>query len=201
MNAHPSTSALQTSADELLARPTLLDLSKQQLRNYLDSLIASGVVPAKGTELVADALLRIHGKALGFQMLKMVPDEALQYVPVDKIQNSGGEGVVMAMFLYMLINQIRAETQAKLKKSAGGPLILDNPFAKATTPTLWKAQRLLAQAMDVQLIFATALPEYSTAGEFSRFVRLRKAGKNSKTGRWHLEAVDFKLNSATAATS
>lgn len=178
-----------------------LDARKQQLRNYLDSLIATGVVPARGPELVAEALLRIHGKALGFQMLKMVPDEALQYVPVDKIQNSGGEGVVMAMFLYMLINQLRSETQAKLKKAGGGPLILDNPFAKATTPTLWKAQRLLAQAMDVQLVFATALPDYNTVGEFGRFVRLRKAGKNNKTGRWHLEAVDFKLVEPISVTA
>lgn len=99
----------------------------------------------------------------------------------------------MAMFLYLLINQLRSETQAKLKKLGGGPLILDNPFAKATTPTLWKAQRLLAQSMDVQLVFATALPDYNTVGEFSRFIRLRKAGKNTKTGRWHLEAADFKL--------
>lgn len=175
------------------------DLRRQQLGNYLDNLIDSKTVPTKGAELVADALLRIHGKPLGLQMLKMVPDEALQYVAVDKIQNSGGEGVVMAMFLYMLINQLRAETQAKLKKAGGGPLILDNPFAKATTPTLWKAQRLLAQAMDVQLIFATALPDYNTVGEFNRFVRLRKAGKNTKTGRWHIEAVDFKLNEQHSA--
>lgn len=166
---------------------------RQALHNYLDSLIDSNIVPARGPELVAEALLRIHGKPLGLQMLKMVPDEALQYVAVDKIQNSGGEGVVMAMFLYLLINQLRSETQAKLKKTGGGPLILDNPFAKATTPTLWKAQRLLAQSMDVQLIFATALPDYNTVGEFSRFNRLRKAGKNTKTGRWHLEVADFKL--------
>ncbi|PKO49079.1 MAG: hypothetical protein CVU31_02045 [Betaproteobacteria bacterium HGW-Betaproteobacteria-4] len=166
---------------------------RQALHSYLDSLIDSNIVPARGPELVAEALLRIHGKPLGLQMLKMVPDEALQYVTVDKIQNSGGEGVVMAMFLYLLINQLRSETQAKLKKTGGGPLILDNPFAKATTPALWKAQRLLAQSMDVQLIFATALPDYNTIGEFSRFNRLRKAGKNTKTGRWHLEVVDFKL--------
>lgn len=176
------------------------DVRRQHLANYLDDLIDSKTVPVKGAELVADALLRIYGKPLGLQMLKMVPDEALQYVSVDKIQNSGGEGVVMAMFLYMLVNQLRSETQAKLKKAGGGPLILDNPFAKATTPTLWQAQRLLAQAMDVQLIFATALPDYNTVGEFGRFVRLRKAGKNSKTGRWHLEAVDFKLNEPQPAS-
>ncbi len=53
--------------------------------------------------------------------------------------------------------------------------------------------------MDVQLIFATALPDYNTVGEFNRFVRLRKAGKNTKTGRWHIEAVDFKLNEQHSA--
>lgn len=169
------------------------DVRRQHLRAYLDTLIDTSTVPAKGPEMVAEAVLRIHGKPLGIQMLKMVPDENLQYVAVDQIQNSGGEGVVMAMFLYMVINQLRSETQAKLKKAGGGPLILDNPFAKATTPTLWKAQRMLAQSMDVQLIFATALPDYNTVGEFGRFVRLRKAGKNTKTGRWHLEAVDFNL--------
>lgn len=177
------------------------DVRRQHLRSYLDTLIDTNTVPANGPELVAQALLRIHGKSLGLQMLKMVPDERLQYVAVDKIQNSGGEGVVMAMFLYMLINQLRSETQAKLKKAGGGPLILDNPFAKATTPTLWKAQRMLAQAMDVQLIFATALPDYNTVGEFGQFVRLRKAGKNTKTGRWHLQAVDFKLNAQAQEAS
>lgn len=169
------------------------DARRLALEHYLDTLIDTNVVPMMGSELVADAILRVHGKPLGLQMLKMVPDENLQYVPVDKIQNSGGEGVVMAMFLYLLITQLRSETQAKLKKTGGGPLILDNPFAKATTPTLWRAQRMLAQSMDVQLIFATALPDYNTVGEFTRFNRLRKAGKNTKTGRWHLEVADFKI--------
>lgn len=166
---------------------------RDALRRYLDNLIDTGVVPAKGADLVAECVLRMHGKPLGLQVLKMVPDEDQQYVAVDQLKNSGGEGVTMAMFLYLVINQLRAETHAKLKKAGGGPLILDNPFAKATTPTLWRAQRLLAQAMDVQLIFATALQDYNTVGEFRRFIRLRKAGQNQKTGRWHLEHADLTL--------
>lgn len=169
------------------------DVRREALRRYLDTLIETGVVPLKGSDLVAECVLRMHGKPLGLQVLKMVPDEDQQYVPVDQLKNSGGEGVTMAMFLYLVINQLRAETHAKLKKGGGGPLILDNPFAKATTPTLWRAQRLLAEAMDVQLIFATALPDYNTLGEFRRFIRLRKAGKNRKTGRWHLEHADLAL--------
>jgi hypothetical protein len=166
---------------------------KLALRNYLDSLIDTKVIPAKGAAMVAEAVSRIYGRGLGIKLLKMSPDVDLQYVAVDKIQNSGGEAVVMAMFLYLLINQIRSETQAKVKRNGGGPLILDNPFAKATNPAMWKAQRLLAAAMDVQLIFATALPDYNAVADFPRFIHLRKAGKNTKSNRWHLEIVDFTL--------
>lgn len=174
---------------------------KQTLRNYLDSLIDTQVVPAKGATMVAQAVLQIYGRSLGIKLLKMSPDSDLQYVGVDKIQNSGGEAVVMAMFLYLLINQLRSETQAKLKKSGGGPLILDNPFAKATNPAMWKAQRELAAAMDVQLIFATALPDYNAVADFPRFVHLRKAGKNNKSNRWHLEVVDFTLKNDETGSS
>lgn len=175
------------------------DVKRAHLRAYLDSIIDTHIVPSKGADLVAESVLRLHGKPLGLQILKMVVDESLQYVAVDRIHNSGGEGMVMAMFLYLVINQIRSESMAKLHKAGGGPLILDNPFAKATTPALWKAQRLLAKAMDVQLIFATAVADYNTVGEFQRFIRLRNIGKNSKTGRSHLEAADFKLRDEVAA--
>ncbi|AXW60596.1 hypothetical protein CJO94_00045 [Ralstonia solanacearum] len=176
-----------------------IESRRQALTHYLDSLIQANVPPAKGSDLVAEAVLRMYGgRPLGLQVLRMVIDESQQYMPVEKISNSGGEGVVMALFLYVVITQLRAETQAKLHKVAGGPLILDNPFAKATSPTMWKAQRLLAQSMGVQLVFATAIQDYNALAEFSAFVRLRRAGQNSKTGRWHLESVRYRLNDEAA---
>lgn len=174
------------------------DDRRRVLHHYLDRLIESGIIPAKGTDLAADALLALNGKALGLQVLKMVIEESQQYVAMDKITNSGGEGVVMAMFLYLVISQLRSDMQAREQKAGGGPLILDNPFAKATTPALWKAQRMLANAMGVQLIFATAVQDYNTLGEFGKFVRLRRAGQNTKTRRWHLETADFQLNEPMA---
>ncbi|MEN9475292.1 MAG: hypothetical protein RIS48_2014, partial [Pseudomonadota bacterium] len=48
--------------------------------------------------------------------------------------------------------------------------------------------------MGVQLVFATAVQDYNTLGEFGKFVRLRRAGQNTRTGRWHLETADFQLN-------
>ncbi|MEF9995920.1 MAG: hypothetical protein RR784_04985, partial [Burkholderiaceae bacterium] len=161
-----------------------VETRRDSLRHFLTALIDTGNVPAKGAELLAMALVKMwQQRSLGIQVLKMTPDEEQQFVAVDNLKNSGGEGVTMAMFLYLLINQLRADTHAQVQKSAGGPLILDNPFAKATTPTLLRAQRMLAEAMGVQLIFATALPDYNSLGEFRRFIRLRRAGKHSGTGR------------------
>lgn len=179
-----------------------VEARRQALHHFLDSLIDTNVIPASGADLVADALLRMQGgKAMGLQLLKMVPEEEHQYVTMDKITNSGGEGVVMAMFLYGVISQLRAERQATLQKAGGGPLILDNPFAKATTPHLWQAQRMLAASMGVQLVFATALQDYNALGQFPSFIRLRRGGKNNKTHRTHLETVRFKFNDEQAVVS
>ena len=171
-----------------------VDSRRQALDHYLNVLTDTNVFPARGTDLVADAVLRVYGKPLGLQVLKMSVEETEQYVSVERISNSGGEGVVMAMFLFLLINQLRAENHAHVQRIAGGPLILDNPFAKATSSAMWRAQRLLAAAMNVQLIFATAVQDYNAIGEFQRFIRLRKAGQNTKTRRWHLEIASYLLN-------
>lgn len=171
-----------------------VETRRQTLSAYLDMLVDTNVFPPRGTDLIADAMARVYGRPLGLQVLKMSIEETEQYVPVERVSNSGGEGVVMAMFLYLVINQLRAENHAQVHRIAGGPLILDNPFAKATSPTMWRAQRLLAEAMDVQLIFATALQDFNALGEFQRFIRLRRAGQNSKTRRWHLEFANLKLN-------
>lgn len=166
------------------------EVRRQTVQYYLDHLIDTNVIPATGADLVAEVVIRMpNNRTLGLRVLKMVSDESEQYVAFDKISNSGGEGIVMAMFLYGVISQLRAETQAKSGKAGGGPLILDNPFAKATSPAMWKAQRLLARSMGLQLIFATAIQDFNALGEFESFIRLRKAGQHSKTGRRHLELM------------
>jgi hypothetical protein len=167
------------------------------MRGYLDWLAETKQVPARGTDLIAEAVAKVHAKPLGLQVLKMSIEETEQYVLVEKISNSGGEGVVMAMFLYLVISQLRAQNYADVQKSGGGPLILDNPFAKATSAAMWRAQRLLAKEMNVQLIFATAIQDYNALGEFQRFVRMRKL-QNQKTRRWHLECANFTMTEAAA---
>lgn len=175
-----------------------MDTRRQVINRYLDDLIDTNLLPKNGADLVSEAVLRIYGKPLGIQFLKMVPEESRQYVALENISNSGGEGVVMAMFLYAVMSQLRAETQASPNRAAGGPLILDNPFAKATLAAMWKAQLLLAREMGIQLVFASAIQDYNTLGEFPYIIRVAKAGLNAKTQRTHLRAVSVSFNQEVA---
>lgn len=163
------------------------------LSQLLDSIITSGLVYKSGTDLVAAAIQKLVGKSLGLFIAKLTRDESEQYAPIDKLSNSGGEAVSMALFLYILTAQARAEMQADTRRAPGGPLILDNPFAKASSPFIWRAQRAFARAMGVQLIFATGINDIDTLGEFEHFIYLRDGGVNSKSGRHHIEHVELSL--------
>jgi len=171
---------------------------RRVLRYYLDGLIESNRIPATGTDLAADALGKIGSGSLGINLLKMSIDDTRQYEPVAELKLSGGEAVTTAMFLYCVVSQVRADTQAKEQRLGGGPLFLDNPFAKATKPVLWEAQLMLANAIGVQFIFATAIHDFSTLGQFKHFVRLRRGSVNTKTRRMHLELVNYHLNDLVA---
>lgn len=167
-----------------------VDNRKDAIRQYLNGLIKSNVIPAKGADLVAQCLIAICGRQeLGLQVLKMEQNEVYQYQLAGELKGSKGQGTVIAMFLYLLISQLRADTQARTKRGGGGPLILDNPFAKVQTRALIDVQRLLAKEIGVQLIFFTANADYNILSGFRRVIRLRKSGANSKTNRSHIEMV------------
>jgi hypothetical protein len=167
-----------------------VEARKVSIRHHLNSLIDTGVVPAKGADLIANAVVAISGRPdLGVELLKMEQNEAYQYQLASNLKGSKGQGSVIAMFLYLLISQLRADMQARAKRTGGGPLILDNPFAKVQTRALVDAQRLLAKEIGVQLIFFTANADYNMLSGFRRVIRLRKAGAHSKSGRSHIEMV------------
>ncbi|MEW5744416.1 MAG: hypothetical protein AB1805_03105 [Nitrospirota bacterium] len=167
-----------------------VEVRKEAIRHYLNTLIDSNVIPAKGADIVAQCLVLVSGrKELGLQVLIMEQNEAYQYQFIAALKDSRGQGTVIAMFLYLLISQLRADTQARVKRGGGGPLILDNPFASVQTRSLLDAQRLLAKEIGVQLIFFTALKDPNILSAFRRLNRLRKTGVNSVTNRSHVEMV------------
>ncbi|XJO15013.1 hypothetical protein ACHMXE_30815 [Variovorax sp. UC122_21] len=176
-----------------------VDARKEAIRKYFSKMIEKSVVPAKGADLVAQSLVEISGgQDLGIKVLKMEQNEAHQYQLASELKGSKGQGTVIAMFLYLLISQLRADTQASAKRAGGGPLILDNPFAKVQTRALIDAQRLLAKEIGVQLIFFTANADANILAGFRRVIRLRKSHMNSRSQRSHIEMVSATFTDMTS---
>jgi len=164
------------------------DQRKIEIRHYLNSQIESGVVPRTGADIITQCLLSFTShRSFGLQMLKMEQNAAFQYQSVNDMKKSGGQGTVIATFLYMLISHMRVNTQTQAKRGGGGPLLLDNPFANVQTRALIDAQRILAASLGIQLICFTANADANILEGFRRIIRLRKAGVNSKTNRTHIE--------------
>ncbi|MEH6413827.1 hypothetical protein [Pseudomonas sp. CGJS7] len=173
---------------------------KEAIRAYFNGLIKAGIVPAKGADLVVQSLVAISGRPdLGLEVLKMEQNEAHQYQLASELKGSKGQGSVIAMFLYLLISQLRSDTQATAKRAGGGPLILDNPFAKVQTRALIDAQRLLAKEIGVQLIFFTANADANILAGFRRVIRLRKSHMNSRSQRSHIEMISATFEDLTTS--
>lgn len=159
-----------------------------EIRHYLNTQIESGVVPNTGADIITQCLLRFTNNGVfGLQMLKMEQNTEFQYQSVNAMKKSGGQGTVIATFLYMLVSHMRVNTQLDARRGGGGPLLLDNPFANVQTRALIDAQRKLATSLGIQLICFTANADANILEGFRRIIRLRKAGVNSKTKRTHIE--------------
>lgn len=121
--------------------------------------------------------------ALGLRLLKSNDQGRIHHLPVAAFKASGGETLTSAMLLYLLVARLRSEGRASQRARIGGVLILDNPLGKASNSLFIKMQLALAKAMDVQLIFTTAIKDWAAVGEFPQVVKLRKESTDPATGR------------------
>jgi hypothetical protein len=168
------------------------------LKGYLETLIADKRIPQDGAHLAADAMVVLHGgQALGLKVIRVTQHARLDYDDIAKIASSGGEKVTAAMLLYFVVVKLRAENRAR--RAEGGPLILDNPFAKMNLESLWRTVRSLADAVGVQCIFATILEDKNALSVFDRLIELRAGPVNKRTDRRHVEAVDVTFRAPAAA--
>lgn len=178
------------------------DGRRDGIRGYLSELIAAPKFPANGADIVADCLIRWSGrKQLGLEVIRMEQNTQYQYQPAGELKGSRGQASVIAVLLYMLMSQLRGDTRARATRYGGGPLILDNPFANVQTRALIDAQRLLANALGVQLIFFTASADANVIAGFRQVIRLRKSGVNSKTHRSHIQMAAAAFDDLTGVAA
>jgi hypothetical protein len=170
--------------------------------NYIDALVERAVLPRTSAALSSELLRHMIGgdtARFGLQVLKPKDFQPDQYMPVDKVTTSGGEGLTTAILLYAVLAQLRAEQLAVKRRANGGILILDNPLGKANKNEFIKAQRSMARALGLQLIYATGLADYNSLGEFERFWRMRPARRGQQSGTIHMEVESMDLQLAAAA--
>lgn len=176
------------------------DQRKGEIAQYLNRLIETSLIPETGSEIITQCLLLFTPReTFGLQILKMEENTEFQYQPVNNMKSSGGQGTVMAMFLYMLVSHLRVDTAAKAMRGGGGPLLLDNPFANVQTRALIDAQRMLAESMKIQLICLTANADPNIIEGFHRVLRLRKAGVQKNSHRTLIEMVKATFKDEDAA--
>ena len=156
----------------------------------------------KSYELVlADNVARVKNSLLNIQIIKP-HDVEIDYIPVDKMIGSGGEGLTAGLLLYLVIANIRGESmgQGQIGQS-GSFLLLDNPFSKANKIDLIRPQTQLAKKLNIQLIFATGIEDLNAIGEFEHVIRLRKDRMDANSKRQYIEHDQPQVNASKETDS
>lgn len=169
------------------------------LRQLLEELIESRRTrPEQAPDTDASGLLRVIAdraicdKRIRVQILKPTPTRTDTYEDVELLRHySGGEGVTVAILIYLTIVQLRAQNLQNSKRlQDAGFLLLDNPFGKCNRPDLVQMQVQLAEQLRVQLIVLTGLREPVIMMSYPRRVRLVNDRLNPVTGAKHVRVAD-----------
>ena len=163
---------------------------REILHGYIIDLVEADRVPESGQEIAADMLERVTAalgrSTLGIRILKPKGEGDTEHMPIERVTVSGGELLTAAMMIYLVIARLRADAMHGGTGEAG-VLILDNPLGKANKSLLLKTQIGLADAMKIQLFYATGVQDTSALAAFENIVRLRRNRQSRATRRIHVE--------------
>ena len=163
---------------------------REILRRYIIDLVEVDRVPERGQDIAAELVERMKA-ALGrstfdIRLLKPKGEGDTEHMPIERVTVSGGELLTAAMMIYLVIARLRADAMHKGTGEAG-VLILDNPLGKANKALLLQTQIGLADAMGIQLFYATGVQDTSALAAFENIVRLRRNRQSRATRRIHVE--------------
>ncbi|NIH79987.1 hypothetical protein [Amycolatopsis viridis] len=125
----------------------------------------------------------------GFRVDILKPDSVLrtERQRVSEIRDvfSGGQQLTAAIILYCTLAALRANNRGRVRNRHSGVLFLDNPIGRASAGYLLELQRVVAEALGVQLIYTTGLFDAGALSEFPLIVRLRNDA-DLRAGRKYL---------------
>jgi hypothetical protein len=125
-----------------------------------------------GVTIVQKAVRRLV-KGLRVKVLNPAPNVGTSVVDItDLTKFSGGEQLTTAILLYCTLAKIRARSRGT-QFGRTTVLILDNPIGRASRARFLELQREVARAMNVQLIYTTAVNDLEALQALPNIIRLR----------------------------
>lgn len=162
-----------------LTMPASREEQVGKIAHLLDTIADGGTIP-NGLELLQQAVRHL---ASPIRVEILFPDPGtLHYVaPNRMMKESGGERLTSMVLLYCTLLRMRAahRTKAAGKSSC---LILDNPLGVASRALFLELQREVAEAMDIQLIYTTAINDLEALRIFPNIVRISNDQHDRRTG-------------------
>lgn len=158
---------------------------RTHIGELIDELLERGDV-GDGLQLVQKAVRRV-ARRISVRVLHPDLYQQTDRVSIANMRRfSGGERLTSAILLYCALVRLR---QGESNRRGGSSvLILDNPIGTASRLSFLDMQREVARAMNVQLIYATAVKDLNAVGALENIIRLRNARADRRTGRHFIEA-------------
>ncbi len=169
-----------------LTEPASKEERVGKIADLLDTIVREKEVP-NGIALLQQAVRRL-ASPINVQIL--LPDPAdQQYVPPTRMmKESGGERLTSMVLLYCTLLRMRAAHRIR-PRGKTGCLILDNPIGVASRAIFLELQREVAEAMNIQLIYTTAIKDFEALHVFPNIIRIRNDQLDRRTG-YHLMMHD-----------
>jgi chromosome segregation ATPase len=183
--------SLPQAGKQFLKIETKASENPTERRTYIgeliDELLERGDV-GDGLQLVQKAVRRV-ARRISVRVLHPDLHQQTDRVSIANMRRfSGGERLTSAILLYCAL--IRLRQGESNRRGGSSVLILDNPIGTASRLSFLDMQREVARAMNVQLIYATAVKDLDAVGALENIIRLRNARADRRTGRHFIEAED-----------
>jgi hypothetical protein len=157
---------------------------RAHIGEFIDEQLERGDV-GDGLELIQKAVRRV-ARRITVRVLHPDLHHKTERVSMSDMRRfSGGERLTMAILLYCAL--IRLRRGDSKRRCGSSVLILDNPIGTASRVSFLDMQREVAKAMNVQLIYATAVKDLNAVGALENVIRLRNARVDRRTGRHFIE--------------
>lgn len=158
----------------------------ESIGQLLDEVVTRPEIPS-GIELVQLAVRRLAG-ALRVRVLNPNPASLQRRISVTETAKfSGGEQLTSAILLFCTLANVRARNRG-LAPQPSSVLILDNPIGRASRRRFIEMQLEFARAMNVQLIYTTAVNDAEALSVMPNLIRLTNQRIDARRGHRLVEA-------------